>query len=111
MIDDHRHVVDIVSISDIVRNYRRTLQSNLHRMSELGGTTGISEILVEENSIIVGKRLRDSAAPRGVPITAIERGRDIIRPNGDTTVSPGDHLMALGSTEDLELLHGLAAAK
>jgi len=111
VIDDQRHVVGTISISDIVRNYRRTMQANVQRLSELGGSTGISEILVDADSPIVGKRLRDSAAPRGVLITAIERGRDIIRPTGDTMVTAGDRLMALGSSDDLTILRGLATAR
>ena len=110
VIDDDRHVVGTVSISDIVRNYRRTMQANLRRLSELGGSTGISEIVVSDHSPIAGGALRSSSIPRGVLITAIERGRDVIRPNGDTVISAGDRLMALGSSDDLAALGRLAAS-
>lgn len=110
IIDDDRHVVGTLSISDIVRNYRRTMQANLRRLSELGGTTGISEIVVDERSPMVGRSIRTAQTPRGVLITAIERGRDVIRPTGDTTFNAGDRLMALGASEDLEVLRQLALA-
>ncbi len=104
VIDDDRHVVGTVSISDIVLNYRRTMQANLQRISELGGATGVSEVIVEENASIVHTPIRAATIPRGVLITAIERGRDVIRPNGDTVIEAGDRLMALGTTDDLALL-------
>ncbi|NNN00730.1 MAG: chloride channel protein [Acidimicrobiaceae bacterium] len=110
VIDDERHVVGTVSISDIVRNYRRTMQANLRRISELGGTTGISEVIVVENSPIDQAPVRTAAIPRGVLITAIERGRDVIRPTGDTVIQSGDRLMALGTSNDLAVLGELASS-
>jgi CIC family chloride channel protein len=110
VIDDDRRVVGTVSISDIVRNYRRTMQANLRRISELGGATGISEVLVAENSSIDQSPVRSVAIPRGVLITAIERGRDVIRPNGDTVIQSGDRLMALGTSDDLAILDRLASS-
>jgi len=74
VIDDERRVVGTIAITDIVRNYRRTMQANLRRASELGGSTGISEITVANDSPLVNSSLRSTAIPRGVLITAIERG-------------------------------------
>ncbi|MDE3147469.1 MAG: chloride channel protein [Acidobacteriota bacterium] len=111
VIDDDRRVVGTISISDIVRNYRRTVQANLQRISELGGTTGISEFVINEQSSMVGRSVRTSHTPRGVLITAIERGRDVIRPTGDTTLKAGDRLTVLGATEDLEVLRQLTSAE
>jgi len=110
VIDDDRRVVGTVSISDIVRNYRRTMQANLRRISELGGTTGISEVLVAENSAIDQAPVRTAAIPRGILITAIERGGDVVRPNGDTVIHSGDRLMALGTSDDLAILGRLASS-
>ncbi|MGC1419885.1 MAG: chloride channel protein [Acidimicrobiales bacterium] len=110
VIDDERRVVGTVAITDIVRNYRRTMQANMRRASELGGPTGISDITVASDSSLVDLTLRSSSIPRGAVITAIERGRDVIRPTGGTTIKAGDHLMVLGSPEDLELLGRLASS-
>jgi H+/Cl- antiporter ClcA len=111
VIDDERRVVGTIAITDIVRNYRRTMQANLRRAAELGGSTGISEITVAHNSPIVDVPLRSSSIPRGVLITAIERGRDVIRPTGETIIRSGDHLMVLGGSDDLDLLGQLASSK
>ena len=87
------------------------MQANLRRAAELGGSTGISEITVAHNSPIVDVPLRSSSIPRGVLITAIERGRDVIRPTGETIIRSGDHLMVLGGSDDLDLLGQLASSK
>jgi K+/H+ antiporter YhaU regulatory subunit KhtT len=110
VIDDDRRVVGTIAISDIVRNYRRTMQANLRNVSELGGSTGILEIVVERQSPLVDLPLRSSSIPRGVLITAIERGRDVIRPTGETVIKSGDRLMVLGGSEDLEVLGQLASS-
>jgi H+/Cl- antiporter ClcA len=111
VIDDDRHVVGTVAISDIVLNYRRTIQANLRQLTELGGVTGTSEVVVATRAAIDEVALRDAGIPRGLLITAIERGRDIIRPNGSTIIRAGDRLMALGTTHDLDLLSDLASAE
>jgi H+/Cl- antiporter ClcA/CBS domain-containing protein len=110
VIDDERRVVGTIAITDIVRNYRRTMQANLRRASELGGSTGISEITVVNDSPLVDSPLRSSSIPRGVLITAIERGRDVIRPNGETIIKAGDRLMVLGGSDDLDVLGQLASS-
>jgi Trk K+ transport system NAD-binding subunit len=86
------------------------VQANLQRISELGGTTGISELVISEQSSMVGRSVRTSHTPRGVLITAIERGRDVIRPTGDTTLKAGDRLTVLGASDDLEVLRHLTSA-
>jgi CIC family chloride channel protein len=111
VIDDERRVVGTIAISDIVRNYRRTMQANLRRISELGGPTGIREIVVAHNSPLIDVPLRSTSVPRGALITAIERGRDIIRPTGETIFKSGDRLMVLGGSDDLEVLGQLASSK
>jgi H+/Cl- antiporter ClcA/predicted transcriptional regulator len=110
VIDDDRRVVGTIAITDIVRNYRRTMQANLLRVAERGGSAGIREIVVEDDSPLVDVALRSKVIPRGVLITAIERGRDVIRPTGATIFNAGDHLMVLGGPQDLEALEQLAAS-
>jgi H+/Cl- antiporter ClcA/K+/H+ antiporter YhaU regulatory subunit KhtT len=109
VIDDDRRVVGTIAITDIVRNYRRTMQANLRSVSELGGPTGIQEIVVEQDSSLVDLALRSTPMPRGALITAIERGRDVIRPTGETIIKAGDRLMVLGSSHDLDVLGLLAS--
>ena len=109
VIDDQRRVIGTIAISDIARNYRRTMQEYLRSVAEIGGATGISEITVTSDSTLVAVTLGSRAVPRGVLITAIERGRDIIRPTGATVIESGDRLMVLGATDDLDQLERLAS--
>jgi H+/Cl- antiporter ClcA/K+/H+ antiporter YhaU regulatory subunit KhtT len=111
VIDDERRVIGTIAISDIARNYRRTMQDYLRSVAELGGATGISEITVAKDSRLVDETLRSSSVPRGVLITAIERGRDVLRPTGATVIKSGDRLIVLGASDDLERLVQLASPR
>ena len=110
VVDDERRVIGTISTSDIVRSYRRALQASLRRASELGGATGMLDVVVEDNASLIGETLRTAHMPRGVLITAIERGREVIPPTGDTIIRSGDRMMALGSANDLSKLKHLASS-
>ena len=102
--------VGTVAISDIVRNYRRMVQANLRRVSEMGGFTGIQEVVVANDSPLVDLPLHSKLIPRGVLITAIERGREVLRPTGTTTIKSGDRLMVLGGPGRVGVLGRLASS-
>ena len=108
VVDDDRRIVGTISISDIVRSYRKNVLMSLRRATELGGMSGITEIVVGASSPLVGKSLRASVLPRGVLITSIERERQVITPAGDSVFNSGDRLMVLGSPSELSSLAQLA---
>ena len=111
VVDDERRVIGTIATSDLIASYRRSLQASLRRVSEVSESSGMLDVVVAENSPIVGASLRAAAIPKGVLITAIERGREVIRPTGDTVMCSGDRLMVLGTSEDLTRLQQLAVAK
>ncbi|MFZ2058871.1 MAG: chloride channel protein [Acidimicrobiales bacterium] len=111
VVDDERRVIGTIATSDLIGSYRRSLQASLRRVSEVSESSGMLDVVVAENSPIVGASLRAAAIPKGVLITAIERGREVIRPTGDTVMCSGDRLMVLGTSEDLTRLQQLAVAK
>ena len=111
VVDDERLVVGTIATSDLIGSYRRSLQSSLRRVSEVSESSGMLDVVVSENSPIVGAPLRAAAIPKGVLITAIERGREVIRPTGDTVICAGDRFMALGTSGDLARLEHLATAE
>jgi trk system potassium uptake protein TrkA len=111
VIDDHRRVVGTISLSDIVRNYRRTTQSYLRRLTALGGPTGIVDVVIADDSPLVGLRVRSPLIPRGILITSIERGGDVIPPSGDTMLHSRDRLTALGASDDLHRLAKISASQ
>jgi uncharacterized protein with PhoU and TrkA domain len=110
VVDDERRVIGTIAISDLVPSYRRSLQANLRRVSEVSGPTGSLDVVVAGTSPLVGASLRAAGLPRGVLVTAIERGRELIRPTSKTVICGGDRLMVLGATDDLKRLEQLAAA-
>jgi H+/Cl- antiporter ClcA/CBS-domain-containing membrane protein len=111
VIDGSRRVVGTIALSDIVRNYRRTTQAYLRNLTEMGGATGVADVVVTDNSSIVGQTLRSPMIPRGVLITAIERGRAVIRPSGDTVLERGDRLTVIGTAADVDRLSQLVASR
>jgi hypothetical protein len=110
VVDDERRVIGTIATSDLVPSYRRSLQANLRRVSEVGGPTGSLDVVVAKSSPLVGASLRAAGLPRGVLVTAIERGRELIRPTGSTIVCAGDRLMVLGAPDDLNRLEHLSSA-
>ncbi|MFZ0170930.1 MAG: chloride channel protein [Acidimicrobiales bacterium] len=111
VVDDERRVIGTIATSDLIASYRRSLQASLRRVSEVSGPSGTLDVVVAESSPIVGASLRAAAIPQGVLVTAIERGREVIRPTGDTVICAGDRLMVLGGSDDLTRLKLLASAK
>jgi chloride channel protein, CIC family len=110
VVDDERRVIGTIATSYLVPSYRRSLQANLRRVSEMGGPTGSLDVVVAKSSRLVGASLRAAGLPGGVLITAIERGRELIRPTGSTVICAGDRLMVLGAVDDLNRLEQLASA-
>ena len=110
VVDDNRSVVGTIAMSDLVRGYRRALQSSLRQMTELSGADDTLYVEVAEGSVMVGRRLRDAGLPRGVLITLIERRRDTVQPTGDVVFEMGDRLTVLGVRGDLERLASIATA-
>lgn len=104
VIDDDRHVVGIIGFSDIVQSYQQTMSAHLRSLTGMVDTPGIVDFVIAEGSPIVGTQMRSKVIPRGILVTSIERGGDIIRPSGSTELRARDHLYVLGATKDVELL-------
>jgi H+/Cl- antiporter ClcA len=111
IIDDDRQVVGTIALSDIVRSYRRTTRSYLRRLTEMGGATGVIDMVIADDSSIAGLSVRSAIIPRGALITSIERIGNVIRPSGDTVLQTGDRLTVLGPTGDVERLRQLSASR
>ena len=110
VLDDERHVVGTIAISDVVRGYRRALQTNFTKAAVLGGNPGVLDLKIEPGAALTGMTIRDAHLPKGVLITAIERGRDVIVPSANSTFAEDDRLMVIGAPEDLASLRALTTA-
>ncbi|MGP8009277.1 MAG: TrkA C-terminal domain-containing protein [Acidimicrobiales bacterium] len=111
VINDERKVVGTISISDIVLSYQRTTRAYLQHLSEVGGASDVADVIIEEGASIAGVAIRSPLVPRGVLITSIERGKDVIRPSGDTVLAVGDRLTVLGAPNDISRLVQHASAQ
>ncbi|MDE3107938.1 MAG: chloride channel protein [Acidobacteriota bacterium] len=110
VVDQRRGVIGTLSFSDLVRGYQRGLTSTLRRAQTLSGAAGVLEIDVEPGAALVGHLVRGGLLPRGLLITAIERGRDVLTPSGELSFEVGDRLIALGGASELAKLRALASS-
>jgi trk system potassium uptake protein TrkA len=59
---------------------------------------------VEEDSPVVGKKLKDLPLPRDSIVAAIVRGGVLVVPRGDTEILSGDKLYVIASAEAKEIV-------
>ncbi|AHG92314.1 sodium/hydrogen exchanger (plasmid) [Gemmatirosa kalamazoonensis] len=60
---------------------------------------------IDETLAPCGSTLRELPFPGGASVVLIVRGRELVAPNGDTVLQPGDHAYVVTSEEDKPLLH------
>jgi CBS domain-containing protein len=110
VVDEDRRVVGTIAISDVVRAYRRALQASLRRIPDVAADSGLAEVTVGDASVLVGATFRSGLLPKGALVTAVERGREVFQPTGDTLIRAGDRMTVLGGSGDLALLREIAAS-
>jgi len=62
----------------------------------------IDQILISEKSPVSAKTLKEISLPKNALITAIKRDKDIIIPDGNTRLIPGDSVTVIGKKEDVK---------
>jgi len=68
---------------------------------EAGGGT-IEQVVIEDNSPFLGKKLKEMRLPEDALVGTISRNEEIIIPDGETVFQPGDKVTLLGKREDVE---------
>jgi trk system potassium uptake protein TrkA len=102
VLDGDRRVVGTLSLSDLMRAYRRELLASVARLSDLvPGSAGL-EVKIAADSPVAGKTLRAAGLPKGVIVTSITRGGEVVLPSGDTVIMVGDRLSLLGDRRGVE---------
>ncbi len=102
VLDDDRRVVGTLSISDLVRAYRRELSASFSRLTVLHDGAASFDVSIPEGSRVVGMRLRSARLPGDVLVTSITREGDVMLPTGDTVLLAGDRLSVIGGREGLD---------
>lgn len=84
--------------------------SNLTNLHELAGDAKIVDVTVAESAAANGRSIRELAEigllESGLLIVAIERGEEIIMPNGETEIKTGDVLTVLSQRGETETITG-----
>jgi CIC family chloride channel protein len=87
--------------TDLARAYylaltRERTQEELHERLRLRDLTGqeIVEVRVPRGSRLAGKTLKEARLPQESIVVAIRRGGRTLFPHGDTTLEPGDRVVA-----------------
>jgi len=86
---------------------RRTPVASSIRQKMAGYDVHIGAVNVDPDSVLIGKKLRDVPfrSDTGANIIKIQRGtRNITIPSGEEFIFPGDRLIAVGTSEQLEKL-------
>ena len=74
VLDGDRRVIGTLSLSDLMRAYRRELLASVARLSDLvPGSAGL-EVKITVDSPVAGKTLRAAGLPKGVIVTSISEG-------------------------------------
>jgi len=95
VVDHDRHVVGVLTTTDLVRGYRHALASSVRRVAQLEPTTSLLELTVEEGSSLSGRPLRSAGLPPGVLLVTVVRAGSLILPDADTELEVGDRVGAL----------------
>lgn len=113
---DPRRVVGLVTQADLARGYYQALErervreqaSEELRLRDLTGQE-ILEVRVHPDSELAGHTLREARLPPDCIVVAIRRSGRTLFPNGDSTLEPGDLVVANVATaraaEFRELFH------
>jgi hypothetical protein len=111
VLDADRHIVGTLSISDLLTAYRRELLASVASVGGLGPELGAIEVEIRDDSPAVGRKLRAIGLRRGVLVTSIARGGEVVLPSGDTVVLAGDRLFVLGKIDDMTGIGTVTSAR
>jgi trk system potassium uptake protein TrkA len=81
-----------------------SLEEVRHQFSAVEGRVLLTELEIRRESKSVGRLLKDIALPGGVLVGVVLRGENIIIPQGDTEILPGDRMLVLSQADNLSIV-------
>lgn len=99
-----KHVVGLLSATDIVRAYRETLSKSSRRMRGLVDGTVMLEVKIEAGMRLVDRPLREAQLPIESLVVSIRRRDELLFPRGSAVIKPGDVVTFLVSPRGEALL-------
>ncbi len=82
-----------ITVSGILQHIRKGRIISVHSICK--GKAEVIEAEAVEASPVVGKRIEDLGLPKGIVIGSIVRDKEIIVPENDTLIRPGDRIIIL----------------
>ena len=87
---DGSDVVGIVAMSEVIGGYQRALRRSLRLFADISGSSVLIEAPVGEGSPFAGATVAGAPWPRGSLALSIDRRSQLIAPQPETTLQPGD---------------------
>lgn len=75
------------------------------------GTARLVEVTLAEGSPAAGQTIAELGVPRDASIVAIVRDRRVVVPRGDTTIEPGDEVIALVNEESEDAVRAILVGR
>ena len=97
------------AINSILHHIRRG--KVLSAIAIKGEQAEVIEAVALETSDIVERPLRKIALPKGVLVTVIIRGEQVIIPGGETVIKPGDRVIIFGTRQAVPKIEKILAVK
>ena len=95
-----------VTVSRILQHVRRGRIRNVHTIQN--GDAEVIEAEALETSPLVGRPLRDLDLPDGIRIGAIVHKGEVIKPEGETQISPGDRFVIFAIADQVAKVEQMA---
>jgi CIC family chloride channel protein len=104
--ENPRKLLGVLRRRDVIRAYNLGIMRRLDaqqraerlRLGRLGGTRFV-EMMIGEESPVVGRKLLDVDLPQECTVVSLQRGREVIIPHGDTVITAGDKVIAFADDE------------
>lgn len=97
------------TVSNILQRIRRGRIRGLHSIRD--GAAEILDAEVLETSPLIGAPIKDMKLPRGVMISAIYRGDEVIMPRGQSEFKEGDRVIMLVLADDVKKVEQLFSVR
>ncbi len=95
VLDDNMAVLGVISTSDLVRGWQRSMRESLGRITAATTTTATIEGVVSENSQCIGRPIAELDFLRGTIIVSVLRAGAFLFPTPEEILQAGDTLTVL----------------
>jgi trk system potassium uptake protein TrkA len=99
----------LIAVNKILQHIRRGKIANVVTLLE--DQAEVIEIEALETSDLINKRLKDLRLPKGVLVGAIFRGEELLIPNGETTIFPGDKVAVVVASSAMKQVEKMVMVK